>query len=368
MRNLSFLMVLFFALSTRVYGQNGYDPHLKYAVTKLDGTVYIGNILNDDGREILMSTENLGNIYIPKSQIRSIKPVDEKDVKRGVYVGENIFTTRYQFTTNSFPIKKGDNYAVLNLYGPEVHFSVANNFSVGVMSTWIASPIALALKYTIPTSNDNLNFGVGTLLGSSGYLNQAKGYGGLHWGMATYGDRFNNVTASVGYGYFNIGDGGSDRMIPTGTYNAIQDEWGNSYMKLPDNVAYGSGTSTAPIFGLSGMFAVGERTTFIVDIMGVLGEQKRYYQTATYDGQSIYSSTVVTISEPVEYRSTSQNLIVMPALRFQRKDTRAVQVSLAGIIGRSSVRESSVFHPNPGQLNKNSYSFPVPQVSWFFKL
>ena len=86
-----------------------------------------------------------------------------------------------------------------------MHFSVSKNFSVGVMATWIASPIVLALKYTIPTRNEKLNFGFGTLLGSAGYLNQGKGYGGLHWGMLTYGDRKNNVTFSLGYSYLNTG-------------------------------------------------------------------------------------------------------------------------------------------------------------------
>jgi hypothetical protein len=136
----------------------------KFLIVHNNGIEYIGEILSDDGREILLKTAQLGNIYIPKSDVKSITKVDmQNDYKAGEFLGQGVFTTRYQFTTNAFPIQKGDNYAMVNLYGPEVHLSVAQNFSVGVMATWIASPIALAFKYTIPTQNPKLNFGLGTL-------------------------------------------------------------------------------------------------------------------------------------------------------------------------------------------------------------
>jgi hypothetical protein len=367
MKKFMLLLLLSLMTGSTVFTQEDYEKEILYAVTKNDGTVYLGKILSDDGREILMETQTLGKIYIPKADIRSIKKVEEKDIKRGVYVGENIFTTRYQFTTNSFPIKKGENYAVLNLYGPEVHFSVADNLSVGVMATWIASPIALALKYTIPTKNEMLNFGVGSLIGSSGYLNQAQGFGGLHWGMATYGDRFNNVTASFGYGYFNPGDEGSDFLNPAGTYFATPNEWGQPTFNFPNGQYYGSGTFQAPVIGLSGMFAVGEKATFILDVMAVFASQKRFYQTVDYNGPDVWNSTQVNISSPIAYKAISNNLVIMPAMRFQRRDNRAVQFSLAGIIGSNKFRESGLYSLRPGELVTNRYSIPIPMVSWFFK-
>ncbi len=162
----------------------------KYLVTKNDGNEYVGLILSDDGREVLIQTQTLGKVYIPKSDIKSIRPLDlVDDVKRGEFNSAGVFTTRYQFTTNCFPIKKGENYAMINLYGPEVHFAVHKDFSVGVMSTWIGSPLAIALKYTRGTANPKINYGAGALLGTSGYLNSGRGFGGLYWGMITYGDR-----------------------------------------------------------------------------------------------------------------------------------------------------------------------------------
>jgi hypothetical protein len=158
--------------------------------------------LSDDGREILIVTEKLGKIFIPKSEINSIVVIKDKNsIVRGEFHSEGPFTTRHSFTTNALPIKKGENYAMVNLYGPEVHFAVTDHFNIGIMSTWIASPVAIAAKYTFPSNNPKVNFSIGTLMGTSGYLNNFSSLGGLHFGNLTYGDRKNNITFSAGYGY-----------------------------------------------------------------------------------------------------------------------------------------------------------------------
>jgi hypothetical protein len=367
MKNLIFFLAIVCSTIPNLSAQQNYEPDQKYAVTKTDGTIYLGRILSDDGREILMDTEKLGKIYIPKSDIKSIKKIDEEEMKRGNYVGDNIFTTRYQFSTNAFPINKHQNYATINLYGPEVHFSVANNFSVGIMSTWIGSPMALALKYTVTTKNPKLNFGAGTLIGSSGYINQARGFGGLHWLMATYGDKFNNITASFGFGYFNNGDREADYLVLPGTYSKQVTEWGAYDFILPME-SYGSNTYKAPIVGLSGMFTIGDRATFIIDVMTVFATRERFYQTSVYDGPDMLSSNQVTFSTPILYNATSNNFIFMPAMRFKNKNnsSRAFQISLAGVIGSHKFRESNFYASNLGQELKNKYSFPIPMATWFF--
>lgn len=88
----------------------------------------------------------------------------KKDIVAGQYIQAGPFSTRYSFTTNALPIVKGENYALVNLYGPEVHFALSDQFSLGVMSTWIASPLILAAKYSLKTNNELLNFSVELLL------------------------------------------------------------------------------------------------------------------------------------------------------------------------------------------------------------
>jgi hypothetical protein len=359
------LPILFFLLgSLQLHAQapNTSAPSTdttKFLIVKNDGNEYVGQILSDDGREVLIETKSLGKIYIPKSDIKSMRPINyNEDIAKGEVSTAGVFTTRYQFTTNCFPIKKGENYAMLNLYGPEVHFAVHKDFSVGVMSTWIGSPIALALKYTRGTANPKINYGVGTLIGSSGYLNQGRGFGGLHWGMITYGDRRNNATLSVGYGYFNPGRANTNFGQPIytpGVYAAPN----GMYPEIPiDGYFYSSNQSNykAPIIGLAGQAKVGKKASFIYDCMYIMANNS--YKSVTgnqqinpqYDVNGMLSQVeVYDYQETIATGTTRQNvLVLMPGMRFQRSESKAFQISLAGVI-------------------TDGMSFPLPMASWFYK-
>ena len=43
-----------------------------YLIKKADGAEFIGEVLSDDGREVLLLTKNIGKIYITKSDITSM--------------------------------------------------------------------------------------------------------------------------------------------------------------------------------------------------------------------------------------------------------------------------------------------------------
>jgi hypothetical protein len=336
-----------------------------YRVVKYNNQEYIGRILNDDGREVLLETPKLGKIYIIKSDIQSITIVHrEIDFVGDEYRGTGVFTTRYQFSTNAFPLQKHENYSIVNLYGPEVHFSVSKNLSIGVMATWIASPIVLALKYTIPTRNEKLNFGFGTLLGSAGYLNQGKGYGGLHWAMATYGDRKNNLTLSLGYSYLNTGIRSGERMYVPGTYAA---KYNNGFWDFANltPINYKSPTIKAPIIGVAGILSVGKKASFVMDMMFLIGQKVESIRSQTiinsYDQLTGHpSQTYVGPVSSIEQTTNSLNCLIMPGMRFQKTENTAFQVSLAGVIGYSTTQSF-------GQLTSKRYSFPVPMCTWFYK-
>ena len=317
-----------------------------YVIKKSNGTEYIGKIISDDGREVLIATKELGNIYIPKADITSIKVVNvEKEMVNNEYRGKGVFTTRYQFSTNAFPIEKDENYALINLYGPEVHFAINKRISIGLMATWIASPLVLAVKYTIPTSNEKINFGFGTLLGTSGYLNQAKGFGGLHWGMVTFGDRAKNVTLSLGYSYFKPGLSRYDTFYQPGTY-VNQSYYSNIIEKVNSPLVL------APVLGIASIAPVGKKASFILDAMFILGKTSGEQEqdiTNYYNDQNQVTYSVV--SELRSVTSPRINFVFMPGMRFQKSETKAFQVSLAGIIG----------------YDYDLYSFPVPMCSWFYK-
>jgi hypothetical protein len=299
MKNIFFIFFLLCNLGC-LFAQNDPNPSNTdtnlYILTKNDGSQYIGKVLSDDGREVLIQTEKLGKIYIPKSDIKSLEILkNKKDIVNGEYHGEGPFTTRHSFTTNALPIKKGENYAMVNLYGPEVHFAINDHFNFGIMSTWLASPLALAAKYTIPSNNPKVNFSLGTLIGTSGYFNNFANFGGLHFGNVTYGDRKNNITFSAGYGYL---------------LSAYDDPF------------------RGPIISIGGISKVGAKASFIFD--------------------SMFGS----FNNSLSTNSITNAIFIMPGMRFQTRENRATQISLAGV---------AVFEGG------DAYSFPIPMYSVFYK-
>ena len=204
----------------------------------------------------MLKTKTVGNVFIPKYEIKRIVEIqDEKLVVYNEYQFTGPFTTRYSFTTNALPINKGQNYGMLNLYGPEAHLALTDRLNVGIMSSWIASPIIIATKYSFAKEESTLNFSFCSLVGTSGYLNSFKGFGGLHWLNLTKGDRKNNITVSGGYAYLQSGNSQPNE----GMY--IGDQYEESSNQAQMQTIHG------PIFSLAGIFKIGARSSFVFDSM-----------------------------------------------------------------------------------------------------
>ena len=332
-----------------------------HVVIKNDGTEYIGKILKDDGREMLIQTMTIGKIYILKEDITTIKLVSDQDneIKYGQYWNEGPFTTRYSFTTNALPIKKGENYAMVHLWGPEVHFAVSDNFSVGMISTWIGSPLGMAFKYTKKTKNEKINFALGTIIGYSGYLMNGAGYGGIHWATLTYGDREQNVSISAGYLYYNqrnvlsanngtytSTDGGFTYVAQNGTEYSSYNAW---HTEGKGNVQH------APSISIGGISKVGARASIIFDAMVFAGTREVVSEDEIFTEGNFTNNNYVPAK--YEYTVSRKNVTyasfyIMPGMRFQKTETKAFQICLSGL-----------FNIEDGRVT----SFPLPMLSWFRK-
>lgn len=291
-----------------------------------DGTQKSGKIISDDGREILFESDKVGKIYIAKSNIREIKEFKQEEIVLidGDIILESPFTTRYAFTSNAFPLKKNVNYAMINLYGPEVHFAVTNRFSLGVMSTWIGSPLALNAKYSFPTKDKELNYSIGVIAGTSGYIFKGQGFGTLGWGTITLGNRMQNLSISAGYG--SIGN-------------------------LSDATKYRGGA----LFSLAGITKIGKKASLIFDSM--LSETQKtesiYTPKYTLTTDDFGNATYVTEYVQVNQKIRTTAFFLMPGFRFQSTENKAFQISLAGVININGSKTTS---------------FPLPMCSWFYKL
>jgi hypothetical protein len=330
----------------------------RMVITTNYNQTYVGIILSDDGREVLLDTEDRGKIYLSKSNILSIKPARATDVVSGEYVGEGAFTTRYSFTTNALPVKRGENYAMLNLYGPEVHFAVSDNTSLGIMSTWLGSPMALAVKRSFETADPLLNFSAGALLGTSGYLNDFVGRGGLYFANATYGNRKHNVTVALGYAQ------GSSRVdvLPSGNYvdnnpGFYIDEYLDSDVLIQDKSRF-----SGPLLSVAGITKVGPKASLVFDSMWGMFRSNRPNNTVEtttiqepfYDPftgmyiDGVYSHNVELVEgdgEPVFM------FFLMPGFRVERTPNKSFQFNLAGV---------------SFTLEGERISFPFPMCTWFY--
>ena len=362
-------------------------------IEKHDGTKYIAKIISDDGRELLLETEALGKLYLPKSEVKRISKIEDVgEIKDGEFREESPFTTRYAFTNNALPIKKNSHYTMVNLFGPEVHFAINDRFNIGVMSTWIGTPLVAVGKFTIPTSNEKINFSIASMIGSSGYLQSFRGFGGLHWGTVTFGDRKNNISISAGFGYLNPGTpnynwNGNTETITYGTtdqyvigeYTSEEGQM-STYTDYQYDPVTGvtevvtfdyfeyyrpnvprervRNTQKAPIFSIAGIFQLTSRTSIFFDSMFGLG-MGDFTTLNIYGGREIITDgngNVTNVdSSPYVYsviKSRPFALYFMPGMRFQKYENRAFQIAVAGV---------SVWD------NGDTISFPLPIISWFFK-
>lgn len=344
------LILLFFslcALPQLSFAQAEVDSTRQlYVVIKSNGTEYICHILSDDGREVLIETDKLGKVYIPKADIKEIRPLQQKkDLFQNKFSPNNPFTTRYSFTTNALPVNKGENYYQLNLYGPEFHFAVTDRLNLGVMSSWLGSPIAFAAKYTIPTQNPKLNFSVGTIMANSGYIMNFSRFGGLHFGNVTFGDRDNNLTLAAGILHWH---GGSYELMAPGDYSSNM-----SFSSIPMRTIKNPAL-VGPMFSVAGIARIGVKTSFVFDSM--LGYFRRDFERVDFINVFNGSNSQWTrrVTPRIEQRETLA-FFMMPGMRVQKNEEQAFQFSLAGISVRQTI---------DGQVD--AFSFPIPFCTWFF--
>jgi hypothetical protein len=407
----SYIILLFLAFQIQIFSQTSKEIENKnenlVLIVKNDGGEFIGEIISDDGREILVVTKAIGKIFINKSDISSITKVDEglenkENKENKEFRASGPFTTRYYFTTNALPIKKNDNYGLIHLYGPEIHLSVGNKTSIGLMATWIASPIALVLKQQI-YSNNNFHVSIGSIIGSSGYINQGQTYGGLHWGTMTIGNRLSNFSFSAGLAHINWTSVPNNNTLFMSDERNVGDK--NSYSTYDDDHPYyippvssGSGTSgnssfisafkntvdggttyydrsfykskqLASVIGFSGIVPFGKKASFIFDSMlFIANKSKLTYTSKEIDVTYTYNTnnpatgtpTPQTETQTVIYgegsigseTSRSTTFIFMPAMRFNQSYTSSFQVALAGFINKNE---------------NGSTSSPIPMISWLRK-
>jgi hypothetical protein len=242
------------------------------------GGEFVGYIVKEDDREVTIRTTDRGDVTIPKYEIKEIKKIKSTDLDaQGQFVRDQIFATRYFITTNALPIKKGENYVLLNWWGPEAHWAVDDNFNVGVMTTWVGIPLILNAKYSFRI-DENVHFSVGSLFGWGSFAAPDAG-GVLPFAAVTFGDRKTNFNVIGGYAQvFVDGDRGGTSLFSIGGMTPISKKSSfvfdsfilpeaNSVVLLP-GVRFQSRDNNAFQFGFAGIVADGEAVPVPIPLFG----------------------------------------------------------------------------------------------------
>lgn len=240
----------------------------KFVTVELkDGKKISGRVLEIDQSSIGILTENKEMLTIPKLEIVTIG-MDNK-LGSGYDKSQEVYATRYIFTPSYLRMEKGDNYGRIALWGAELDYAISKRFTMGMMMTWLGSPMALNGKFAFPIAK-KVHLGFGCLLAWGG-LFFPSGLAALPFGGITFGDARKNITLTGGYGISSFMD----------SFNTSQ-----------------SGSQMA--FGISAM-------------------------KKTKDGATVVLESVVI---PFVPGSNQPSIFITPALRFHRKNTRSFQAGV----------------------------------------
>lgn len=245
-----------------------------HIVTTYDGGEFTGEIILDDEKEVLILTKDRGRISIPKYQVKEIKKIKSSEMSAsGEYMPADLFASRYFITTNGLYLAKGESYVLWNLYGPDFQFGVGENFGVGIMTSWVGSPLIGTAKYSMQF-DEKVSFSVGLLLGTGSWASPEFGLA-LPYAALTFGDGRNNINFSAGYG----------------------------------GIFYGGDSEGSALFSVAGMSKVGKKVSLVFD------------------------SFIV----PAIGNNSFGGALLLPGLRLQQSSEKAFQFGFAGLVAEGEL-------------------------------
>lgn len=269
---LSFIAPALLVAQTDEYHRVSAPKDALYYVKKFDGTGFIGVIVKDDGNEIVLRTEKLGKVTIPKNLIDFVERIDEKDVRisKGHLITDD-FAARYFHTNSSHSLKKEQGVTVWNLWGVELQYGITDKLDVGVSTTWVGIPVGLNAKYSFELS-PGITGALGTRVYTGSWVSVSSG-AIYPYGSVTFGRKHTHLTLNAGF---------------LGAYGPQADG------------------DRAWVFGLAGKAAVTPKVDAVVEV---------------------FTLPIINTFEPVYF--------ILPAIRINNSHKKAFQIGFAGAVSGS---------------------------------
>jgi hypothetical protein len=250
--HLSVFLIILCLAANNSSAQNEPDSLIQYRIELFNGNEFIGYIAKQDSVKIYFKTNNLGEISIPKTEIKTINRIDLKSIVKGEYWFENPQSSRYFWAPNGYGLKSGEGYYqnVWVLYN-QVSVGITDNFSIGAgmvplfLFAGAPTPAWIIPKFSIPVVKDKLNLGVGAIAGTI-MGGESKGFG-IVYGVSTFGSRDNNLSLGLGYGYA----GGGWAKTPLVNISSMLRTGSKGYF-VTDNYFIGIGDNITTLISFGG--------------------------------------------------------------------------------------------------------------------
>jgi len=210
MKKIILLLILFQgAISSGIFAQTRPASDSLWVIETRDGNTYLGTIA-DMRDSILQIKTSLGELRIPRAEVKSMVRPSREQVVNGNYWPENPQSSRHFFAPSGYGLRKGEGYYQnLGILFNQVSYGFSENLTVGVgiMPLFLFgagqyNPIWITPKLSFPYRNERGSFGVGTILGGVVGVNE---FAGLLYGVNTFGTREKQLTVGLGYFYSSGG-------------------------------------------------------------------------------------------------------------------------------------------------------------------
>jgi hypothetical protein len=155
---------------------------------------------------IRLSTEKLGEITIPLTEIKASEKILPSQIIKGKIWETNFQDARYFFSPNGYGLRKGEAYYQnVWIFYNQFSVGITNNISIGgglvplFLFNGAPTPLWLIPKVSFPVVKDKFNIGAGALVGT--VLGENRTSFGIVFGTTTFGSRDKNLSIGLGYGY-----------------------------------------------------------------------------------------------------------------------------------------------------------------------
>ncbi|MDP9178747.1 MAG: hypothetical protein M3O61_13775 [Gemmatimonadota bacterium] len=176
------------------------DSTIVVTVSTVDGSSIVGRVVAANDSSIQVQTSG-GLLTIPFTSIRTVQTASQRAAE-GWFPNPN--DTRLFFAPTGRMLKKGEGYfSVYQLFLPGVAYGVTDNFTIGGGVSVVPTGLENQIYYITPkvgmSVGEKVHLGAGVLV--AGAFRGGDDFGGIFYGVGTYGTSDASVTGGLGYGF-----------------------------------------------------------------------------------------------------------------------------------------------------------------------